>query len=371
MEVRLVGWAVGVMVLVTTLSEARADEYELEFTSATAPVPWGQQQEPTSKLVFAEGALTTEGVVSWRRELPLTAATGWAVEVALSAELAAGGAIQLFASDDRQAFTIQWDRGGIGAIDAGKRRALDATPHTIRLEVHRGRRRVLIDGKLLDDQEHTLTSMSQATPVVILSAFDPSHLRVPPQGGAPTTPMPRVVWTRFSIDTAPKRLARARKQIPALVEIPDGPFAETLRAIASERPALAPALAKLALPREAGLCVAATLLDVELQGVDRKLRAAQAELNEANRPRPICTPGRPGDCKRKEVPIELLNDREQHLRDLVPHIAALRALVDARGSDRGFGEAVRRAAQDPIGKARWGSLPARLKQLERAPTACR
>ena len=370
MAVRLVGWSVGVLALVTALTEARAEEYELEVTSATAPVHWVQQQEPTAKLVFADGVLTTDGVVSWRRELPLAAATGWTVEIALSAELAAGGAIQLVASDDRQAFTIQWDRGGIGDNDAGKRRALDATPHTIRLEVHGGRRRILIDGKLLDDRERALTSTSQATPGVTLTAFDPMSLRVP-QGGAPAAPMPRVVWTRFSIDTAPKRLARARKHIPAFVQIPDGPFAATLRAVASERPALAPALAKLALPAEAGLCVAATLLDVELQGVDRKLRVAQAELTEANRPRPICTPGKPGDCKRKEVPIEVLGDRSQRLHDLVPHIAALRALVDARDFRRGFEEAVRRAAQDPLGKPRWGSLPARLKRLERAPTGCR
>lgn len=367
-----IGWIAAAVAIAGGPTTGRAEVIDLELTSVSAPPAWQQTQGPTAKIAFTDGVLVTDGSIGWRRELPLSASKGWTVAVTLAVDTTAGGYAHLVASDGQQTITLQWMNGAAWDAEVGDPHQLGAGQHTIRVEVHGGRKRLLIDGKLVDDRETQLTSLADRAAEVRLFAVDAAATQPVASQPAPAPP-PHVAWKLLAIDTAPRKLARARKKVPAAIRLADGPFAATWLVVARAKPALTAALAKLALPKEAGLCVAAELLQARLTTLDRSIRDAESGLDASAERRPICTPAKAGDCKgsragEKENEHELERQRDQARA----HLAALRALADAKADNAKSDKAIALAVHDPIAQARWGTwLPDRLRRLETKPRACR
>ena len=264
--------------------------------------------------------------------------TGWAVEVEVATVTTATSHGFAFAGDDGRQDVLVYVKHDAVVLDTLRVPLADpAKPHVIRLEVHGGRHRVLVDGKLAIDRDAVLDRyVDTRRPHVRLVALGETSARI----------------TRVTIDEAPANLARSKHAV-----LPVLPLGTTLHAFAKAAKIEA-ALAKLPLSADAAACTAFAIVGL---GVKLPPKYVVADLRKLAPPQATrgCDPAQMCDCGMcspdRAVMLLLANDH--------------RSAVQTIGNALTFA-AVESFPQIKLTPAKRTKLLATLKTLATSPRAC-
>jgi hypothetical protein len=283
------------IVLAFVAVNARADTIIVKLGSPNGLSGWTRTgAEPE----VDHGELRSASLTTWSRAVPFDATRGWVIEARFSAELdAPSGGTAVIGSDGRQSASFTRQIGNTVTLDGDSTTIVDDDrPHTYRLEVLGGHHRLLIDGKLVLENDREISSLE--------SDPDLPHVSFGAEDGAPGTPTTH--WLALKLDTAPRGLAKSAFPVRPLARF-TGPFAAWLTQLAFDVPELALELSRVKLSEDARACVAFAIVRAGGASLPDRFRRDDfvstpppAPSNQSRHP--ICDPAGPCDCGRCPKP---------------------------------------------------------------------
>ena len=326
-------YPIAVVIAVAAGSSAHAD-IAVTFGRGGALAGW-KRIDGAGTLEVKDGASVQASPAIWSRGVTLDPGQGWAIEARFAIGYDANGGARIAASDGRQSASFKREVHTLVLDDKAASDDADDRPHVYRLEVLGGHHRLLIDGKLVLENDHEIGAFDNDP--------DPPHVELGGEPGDDSIPVTR--WLALKIENAPRGLVKGDAAYAPLVRF-TGPYAPWLQRIAGDVPERALELSRLRLSEDARTCVAYAIVRSAGGALPEHFRRDEwlpqpstAQAKRSDRRLPIsdpppprkCDPARPCDCGR----CPHAESFQDHARD------SLRAALDAQTGDE-----ARRAIDD-------------------------